>query len=143
MGGLLVVQVVVGRGQPEAFQSENDGSRGSEQLGQQIGEPYAAALGGACDAGEDLMDVRAGLRAVASRYLAHDDGGPDLLLGKVVGGRDGGVVEEHEHLVLVLPEVLAKSPIARVALLGGCGSILCPTEIDRDAGNGRLRAVLC
>jgi hypothetical protein len=91
MSGLLVGRVV-GRGQSEAFQSEDDGSRGSEQLGQQIGEPYAAALGGACDAGEDLMDVRAGLRAVAGRYLAHDDSRPDFPLGEVVGGRDGGVV---------------------------------------------------
>jgi hypothetical protein len=38
------------------------------------------------------MDVRAGLRAVAGRYLAHDDGRPDFLLGEVIGGRDGGVV---------------------------------------------------
>ena len=62
------------------------------------------------------MGVRAGLRAVAGRHLAHDDGRSDLLLGQVVGGGNGGVVEENEHLLLVLPEVLAKSLVARVAL---------------------------
>jgi len=62
------------------------------------------------------MGVRAGLRAVAGRHLAHDDRRPDLPLGEVVGGGDGRVVEEDEHLVLVLPEVLAKSLVARVAL---------------------------
>ena len=62
------------------------------------------------------MGVRAGLGAVAGRHLAHDDSRSDLLLGEVVGGGDGGVVEEDEHLVLVLPEVLAKSLVARIAL---------------------------
>ena len=62
------------------------------------------------------MGVRAGLRAVAGRHLAHDDGRADLPLGEVVGGSDGGVVQEDEHFVLVLPEVLAKSLVARVAL---------------------------
>ena len=60
--------------------------------------------------------MRAGLRAVAGRHLAHDDGWSDLLLGEVVGGGNGGVVEEDEHLVLVLPEVLAKSLVVLVAL---------------------------
>ena len=62
------------------------------------------------------MGVRAGLRAVAGRHLAHDDGRSDLPLGEVVGGGDGGVVEKDEHFVLVLPEVLAKSLVTRVAL---------------------------
>src|SRR5208282_4246125 len=92
----------------------------------QVGEPHAAALGGARDAREDLMGVRAGLGAVAGRHLAHDDSRSDLLLGEVVGGGNGGVVEEDEHLVLVLPEVLAKSLIVLVALLrlGEVGELL-------------------
>ena len=117
MGGLPACRIVE-RGQPEAFRSEDDGPRRSEQLGQQVGEAHAAALGGACDAGEDLMGARTGLRAVACGHLAHDDGRPDLALREAVGGRDRGVAQEDEDLVLVLPEVLAKSLIVRVALHG-------------------------
>src|SRR6185312_1489586 len=100
MSGLLVWGSGECR-QPEAFRSEDDGAWRSEQLGQEVGEPHAAALDGAGDAGEDLVDVRTGLRAVAGRYLAHDDGWSDLLLGEVVGGGDSGVMQEDEHLVLV------------------------------------------
>src|SRR5262249_51836357 len=114
MRGLLGRRVV-GRGQSEAFRSKDDGPRRSEELGQKGGEAHAAALGRTRDAGKDLVGVRAGLRAGAGGHLAHDDSGPDLLLGEVVGGRDGGVVEEDEHLVLVLAEVLVKSPVGRVA----------------------------
>ena len=42
--------------------------------------------------------------------------GRNLLLGEVVGGGDSGVMQEDEHLVLVLAEVLAEPLVVRVAL---------------------------
>jgi len=116
MGGLLAWGIGE-HGQSEAFWGEDDGPRRSEQLGQQVGEAHAAALGGARDAGQYLVGVRAGLRAVARGHLAHDDRRPDLALREAVGGRYRGVAQEDEDLVLVLPEVLAESPVARVLLL--------------------------
>jgi len=107
-----------GRRQPEAFGSQDDGPRRFEQLGQQVREAHAALFGGARHAGEDLVRLRAGLRAVARRHLAHDHGRPDLALGEAVGGRYRGVVQEGEHLALVRLEMLAKSLVLRVALPG-------------------------
>ena len=61
-------------------------------------------------------------RAPASERLPADTlrmmtAGRNLLLGEVVGGCDSGIIQEDEHLVLVLAEVLAEPLVVRVALL--------------------------
>ena len=70
---------------------------GLEQRGEEVVEVETALPCGADDAGEDLLGLRATLRAIAATDLAIDHGGPDGVLGSPVGRVDGDGPEEGEH----------------------------------------------
>ena len=57
---------------------------GLEQRGEKVVEVEAALPCGADDAGEDLLGLRAPLRAIAATDFAIDHGGPDGVLGPLV-----------------------------------------------------------
>ena len=68
-----------------------------EQRGEEVVEVETALPCGADDAGEDLLGLRATLRAIAATDLAIDHGGPDGVLGSPVGRVDVDGPEEGEH----------------------------------------------
>ena len=70
---------------------------GLEQRGEEVVEVETALPCGADDAGEDLLGLRATLRAIAATDLAIDHGGPDGVLGSPVGRVDVDGPEEGEH----------------------------------------------
>jgi len=62
-----------------------------------VEEVLATLAGGGEQRREDGRDVGAELRAVATDYLAVDDGRVQILLGGVIGRRDVRTVEEDEQ----------------------------------------------
>lgn len=72
------------------------------------------SLAGAAHRREHVVHVSARERAVAARYLAHDDTGPDLALTEVVRRRQCGHVEVREDLVLMSPQVLEEARVVVV-----------------------------
>jgi hypothetical protein len=82
-------------------------------------ESFAAAAGRLSVRGEDSVGEGMSFRAMAATNLPHDDGTAELLLGSVVGGRDGSVVEEGEQGVLMLVDVLGQLEVFAVGEVAG------------------------
>jgi hypothetical protein len=83
----------------------------AEEIGEQVRQEEAVALGGPAESGEDLVCVGARARPVAGGDLAHDDGRPDLLLGQVVCGAQQRDVQVGEELILVTAQVTGEAPV--------------------------------
>ena len=79
-------------------------------------EVLALLAGGGEERGQDGGDLGAELGAEAAGDLAMDDGGAEVLLGGVVGGRDVRAVEEDEQAGAVLAVALLEA-----AGVGGVG----------------------
>src|SRR6266699_2027752 len=69
----------------------------AEHVGEDIDGGDGAQLGCAQDAHDDGLCMSAIERAIAAGSLAIDDGGPNGLLGEMIGGLQIGMIEEQEE----------------------------------------------
>src|SRR5919201_1790054 len=83
--------------------------RGAGDRAQRLETILATLPSGRQERGQDGRDVGTELRAEAAGDPAVDDGGAEILLGGVVGGRDTRAVEEDEQAGAVVPVARLKA----------------------------------
>ena len=85
------------RSNGDALSVGNDGAGRAQHGDDQRGEVELTLVGGAHDAGDDLLGVGAAAGTITATDFAGDHGGTDGLFGAPVGGVDRRVPQEGEH----------------------------------------------